>query len=685
MSTNLDFKAISASGNVLTRFRSYNPIFTLSAVRASTLSPGPDGGLDTNLLDQDVEKFMIAKSGGKGDSSVNADSLNPGEYDFYFDNVEIQTLPGFNKKTNYSKATSIKFSLFEPYSVGGLFEALSNMSQQVGSTGFQNTVYVLRLQFSGYTDSDDTTIVTPDNTTRYFTMRFTGIDVKVDISGTTYECHAVPSNELAFADSNKLPTNINVVGNTVGEMITDFFNKINSTIVQQYTKSLGLNIEQDDHNHDTYQCFFPSVDDNGFVDYTNLNSSNNKLWSSNVIPDSGKDIFDTDNIKPTDTSISPNGTLVQKGTVLSTVKSQDPRFSGYTPPTSSTPPKPGIQFSQGANIHDCISAILRDCDYIRNNVAQLPNGGLDSNGMFQYFYVQIQTVPNNAGKFDFKNAVGVSTITYIVFPYKMHISRLPLYQSDPITAGTLTKRIRRTYNYLYTGKNTEIINFDLKFNNLYFQTRSINQGNNSTYRNTIGAMIPSSPSTTGALTYSVDQNSVKKSEGIVAVPVRTHYKSSENIYYGQGTAPPPANPAGSLAQNVHQAILEDVNMIQVDLEIVGDPFYLVQGGIGNIISKPYKDSSGNTLIGITDKGDADHQSSDIYVQVNVNSITDVAQAGGSGNNNTPYPLFSGIYRVMSMVSSFQGGFFKQKLELIRINSEPVDETSSVPTYTQQGK
>lgn len=38
-----------------------------------------------------------------------------------------------------------------------------------------------------------------------------------------------------------------------------------------------------------------------------------------------------------------------------------------------------------------------------------------------------------------------------------------------------------------------------------------------------------------------------------------------------------------------------------------------------------------------------------------------------------------------MVSSFQGGFFKQKLELIRINSEPVDETSSVPTYTQQGK
>jgi hypothetical protein len=117
-------------------------------------------------------------------------------------------------------------------------------------------------------------------------------------------------------------------------------------------------------------------------------------------------------------------------------------------------------------------------------------------------------------------------------------------------------------------------------------------------------------------------------------------------------------------------LLDEVAMILVDIDIVGDPYYLIQGGIGNMVSVPLI-LKGNTYSGLTETGDADHQNSDVYVNVDVNSITDMSVKTGLAINNKAAE-FSGIYRLTEIVSNFQGGAFTKKLKMLRLPSQPSD-------------
>jgi hypothetical protein len=89
-----------------------------------------------------------------------------------------------------------------------------------------------------------------------------------------------------------------------------------------------------------------------------------------------------------------------------------------------------------------------------------------------------------------------------------------------------------------------------------------------------------------------------------------------------------------------------------------------------MVSVPLK-LKGNTYLGLTKTGDADHQTSDVYVDVNVNSITDMSVKTGLAINNKAAE-FSGIYRLIEIVSNFQGGAFTQKLKMLRLPSQPSD-------------
>jgi hypothetical protein len=332
--------------------------------------------------------------------------------------------------------------------------------------------------------------------------------------------------------------------------------------------------------------------------------------------------------------------------------------------------KPSIQFPAGANIHDCIAAILRDCQLIRENLAKVAQGsgsGLDSDDNFDYFYISIKSVPT--GEYDEINNQPKLIQRYLILPYKIHISRLPGYQNKTINADKLKKRIRRSYNYLYTGKNTEVLNFNLKYNNLFFQSRPINQGKNPDLDGRVGAYQSPNEKTNDE---PVKKDKVKNKKTVqLNPPTLTNIKTIEKTP-GYDTRPFSSDPWTIAAQNVHRALLDEVAMILVDIDIVGDPYYLIQGGIGNIVSVPLK-LNGNTYSGLTETGDADHQNSDVYVNVDVNSITDMSVKTGLAINNKAAE-FSGIYRLTEIVSNFQGGAFTQKLKMLRLPSQPSDVT-----------
>jgi hypothetical protein len=667
--SDIDFKTISRDSNILNRLRVYNPVFTLSAVQPSTLgSFDPNtGGIDLDQLQQDVDNvaYMIAKSSGKGSASSDQADMVAGQYDFYFDNLEISTIPAFNEKTNFSKSTNLNFTLTEPFSVGGLFQALVATSYNAGYDTFQSATYALRVQFIGYADDDDETPVDIGKYgTRYFPIKITGIDVKADSAGTVYEVKAVPCNEMAFADSNRLTANINSEGDTVGDILTDFFTKINNTVKDQYLKKVGKT--EDDWKHDTYEIRFPKVDDTGVVVSAGSNGNDtNDFFTSKFVYDTTKKDHESNTVKPSDTEmVSPNGVLVRPGTVVKQAAVNGGR--SFKPPTTIVT-KPSVQFSATANISDCISAILRDCALVRERLSQIPSGGgLDKDNMFEYFYVSIQSFPSPNSQYDTVNGIGVNHHVYSVYPYKVHLSRLPEYQSKEIAYSDFTKRVRRTYNYLYTGKNTEVLSFNLKYNNLFFQTQSINQGYNKNLSNLKGATTLEAESDVNKDKSYIDPVANKKTNQFRPIHMRTLYKSANVEVVGENTGPLPSDPWSVSAKNVHQALLEEVNMLNVDIDIMGDPYYLIQGGIGNIVSNADPEN-----LGITDTGDADHQTADIYIQINVNSIIDVGKDTGLALDNTSAE-FSGLYRIVEIINHFQSGVFTQKLKVLRINSEPSD-------------
>jgi hypothetical protein len=380
--TSYDFLKISSNENILTRLRTFNTVFTLSVVRPSTLAQvKANGGIDLTALEADVSNpdYCIATSAGKtslsGAMTADQSTVESGQYDFYFDNLEISSIPAFNNKTSFSKSTSLNFTLVEPYGIGGLFQALSAATYKIGGYTFQNTTYVLKIQFKGYLDNDDNNPTDLGKYgTRYFPIRITGIDSKIDLSGTVYSIKAIPSNELAFADSNRLPANINVSGNTVGEVVYDFFSKFNKANSAQYLKSLGKELSADANKSDHYEFAFPSVDSRGRV----VAETNNEFFASEVVYDRERERHENSTVNPTDTdNVTAVGTYVGAGQVKKNMtqkelaaafqkgratgmSSSSPKgsYAAYAKKsTKGLETKPSIHFSAGANISDCLSAI----------------------------------------------------------------------------------------------------------------------------------------------------------------------------------------------------------------------------------------------------------------------------------------------------------------------------------------
>jgi hypothetical protein len=249
---------------------------------------------------------------------------------------------------------------------------------------------------------------------------------------------------------------------------------------------------------------------------------------------------------------------------------------------------------------------------------------------------------------------------YIVLPYKMHISRLALYQKELSTSeqNSLIKNyVRRQYNYLYTGQNVDVRSFNLTFNHLYFQAypRSMN---NALYGPTGGA---------GEEKTGVKLNPVSNESSSTPVPLSPRVTDSRRdavVGPGGNATRPEYDSYDALVKNMHQAILDNLSMIKCDLEILGDPYFLCTGGIGNFRPKII-DST------ITDNGEAPYQVHNVMVVLTFQNPEDINPNTGMVIFDKQRIPYNGCYQVTKVVSKFQDGLFTQRLQLLRVPGQPV--------------
>jgi len=677
-----------AESNVLNSYRSVTYNFTFAGLKKGYLT-------DPKKYRESELDLVILKSGGKGDSKMTVsanmgnseevarqsradfaardprrvdipdeqkatpmrdyggelitgfNTKSPGRFDMYIENVEIETLMTQSENAGSTLPTQIKFEVIEPYSINGFIEALQIAAISAGYPSYLEASFVLKMEFIGY--PDDTDLPTPEQvpkSVRYFPLGLTAIEVDVTEKGTRYRCSAVPYNERAFGEPNVIKKPIQMSGTTVKEILSNLMKNINEQVAisdkDGKSESLG-------NKHNTYEIKFPSWDDNEGWKAT----PENEIASTKL----GEILKDNALYKMVDPATAEKATAYKKdGQTQPTAEQQakEPEAVKYTPG------KTVIQFAENMNIHEAITSVIRDSEYIRDILKDVKKN-IDDYGMIKYFLIKMEV--ENLDVMDETTHKPFQKFVYVVTPYKVHYTKIPTYGAEQIDDKKLRKLSLRQYNYIYTGDNVDILTFKLNFNTLFFEAIPAAMGNQDVSSAKTGAAPNNGVVTkqTGTPGETVEKQQVPTPPAKVqTTPVQST---------GGNAGAPRTDSYASMAKKMHEAIIDSkASMITGDLDILGDPFYLVTGGMGNY--NPTPDGRGKTK-----DGEADHVFGEVLITINFRNPIDIRplEDGGTMYFEPDLIPFSGVYQVNRVKNSFKDGVFKQKLEILRKPGQILDQ------------
>ena len=682
MSLTLDTVVIIPKDNILNKYRSYTYNFTIAAVNASDIANKEYSG--------SLSDVVIAKSGGKGPDGISAsaatvaakkrqadlyasdieptakaisvakssvDSLpalltgfnknSPGRFDFFIDSVEISTDMAFSSKGSVTLPATLKFEIFEPYSINGFLEALHFAALATGFPSYAEATFIFKMQFIGYPDN----VALPEpkvipKSTRNFMFKMSEIQIELTEKGTRYRCAGNPHNAMALGQPDILPEPVSLQGQTVQEALENFFKNINE---QKIAADKSGKAGSAAGNHDIYEIKFPDI-----VKGKETGSTNNISQSKIANPLRENQLYAF--LDPA-TSTKPNAMQTGNSAASST-------------PADYVLKDTQIQFAEGRRISEAISAVVRDSNYTRDILRDVP-GHTDDAGLINYFTIITETYPLK--KFDAVSRRPYKKYVFKVVPYKVHRTSIPGYEVIPYKAETLNPIIWRNYNYLYTGDNIDVLNFKLNFNFAFQSEIPRGNANNDTPSATRGA---ASDSTVDVKRKGVNVENLKtdQNSGGTVATTPTAYSMGRVT---DGTAGQVSDdPYWVLARNMHDSIVNSTggSLLIGELEIVGDPFFLVTGAFSNSIPEEERP-------GVTINGEASHLTGLIVIGLEFRNPQDIGTFNEGGLlkfQDTERVPFGGIFKVSSVTSTFKEGQFRQILKIERLPGQLPNNTKTAP-------
>jgi hypothetical protein len=225
--------------------------------------------------------------------------------------------------------------------------------------------------------------------------------------------------------------------------------------------------------------------------------------------------------------------------------------------------------------------------------------------------------------------------------------------------------ITKSYQYIYTGQNADILKFDIQINNLFFV------GYNPSAESATKTVV--NPDQQGAA-----PDPGKKTEA-------PNGKSPEVVTGNLGRARTLKNPAllqkktkgghgtedteQMVAEAFHDAFINgaSADLVRIELEVLGDTYWLVDSGFANYFST--ENAASNQ---ITNDGTANYEGGDVYIYLSFRTPADLNTSTGLYDFSaleTESP-FSGIYKVTKVSNLFNNGTFTQTLSCIRMKGQP---------------
>jgi hypothetical protein len=639
--------ALGNKSNVLNQYRSVSYNFTLAAVRKSQLN-------NPQSFNPNNPEFIVASTKGKpagglpgGGEFIDAFNQNsPGRFDMFIDDVDIVSTFSFNEGTATALPSEMNFEIIEPYSMNGFMEALQAAAIGAGYTDYVSCSFVMIIDFTGYPASYDIpNPISIPNASRTYMIRIAGVDADITEKGTVYKIKAILTSGLLFGERvGTLKRKISAKGNTVKEFLKDLTDGINKSTLEDLSSKQGGG----GYNglYDQYEILFPTEGPNGTLDFGGTNKiGESKLSAETVNLSKMQDISKTKSgyqAKSTNSNEKP-----------------ETKTTDATPPATHT-----AQFDAGLPIQKIIESAIRDSEYVKSIVEAFMTGKgsaqskVDENGMVDYFVV-IPKVKDQDGPFNPETNQPYKIYSYIVKPYKIiYNMAVPGQGSQIIDDKKLQRLTLRNYNYIYSGLNTDVLDFKINFNTLYYESLPKALGN-----------PPVNVINTDKANKANSNNVVQKpQEPKVALGGLWKPAKSDNSDINSNTPgdQPNAGIGGleyynQMVKAMHSSVVNSAaGLVTGEISILGDPYYITAGGSGN------NTSTGGRQGGYAGNHEAAVSSGQVLISVNFNNPIDINRSTGLMKFQQSTLPFSGIFQVNEVRHKFKNGLFSQDLKITRV-------------------
>jgi len=689
--------------NELNDFDSYNCLFTLSVL----------SGVAINFPDETYRKDIlgpiILKSGGTGDI-LNSNAIrltnfkskaNPsGRFDAFIDNVRISGIIGFNQATGNTNSTSVSFQIVEPYSTGLFFQTVQVAAFQAGWANWLDMPMLLSLEFKGHKTANQQNFRAALSR-KHIPIKLREVSMKITGQGTVYQCEAYPWNEKAYStDVNKLLSATSIEGGTVQQMLQtgsqekklSLQNVINDSLREKAKKleiepdrvliifpidlQTGNNSNKTDDKKDpptaTVSAPAASSKESDSVIFSKLGveSKEDSLFQKeeNLNPIGKSPIGFGDDVKKAEAAFGREDAVYDEKTGTFT------RGSLQISKTQGT-----AKFEANTSITDAINEIVLASDYGRR---ALDPSNIDKDHKVNWWRIETQCYILSTNKKLKGNQRYPTLSVFRVVPYKIDYTNfVPGAQPAKKIEEKKYNAVKK-YEYLYTGKNLDILDFSIDFKTSFYQALNADGGkNNESLQQNLqeeekeqgGKKIDVERDAADIFGASnLDSDETNYNPGQAQTKVITLYsETSMNAKVGGITAGDDASTIA--ARQFNKAINTGTDMISLNMKILGDPFYIADSGIGNYSAKATNVPEMNS------DGAMNAQDGEVYILVNFRNPIDLNPNEGLydfGNKGKIVPEFSGLYRVYQVESSFERNVFTQQLKLMRMMNQDLKPTDS---------
>jgi hypothetical protein len=666
------------SSNVLHKFASYNTIFTLSGISEEELKN------QTYL--SNVPHDIIARSGGIGNPNFSEgkyqDEINElktrateggkqhrekertkgsnydesacfltGGLDIFFEEVNILSTVGPNSERGLANFTKMEFQLHEPFNIT-LIEKIRATAFINGYWDYQDAPLLLTIEWKGWDEhgkeQKDTRLK------RYIPIRIVRVEFEVDAGGARYQCIAVAADDFAHDDRFKFPRrNIDIARSTWKDWTKELKRQLNEQMENE--KKEGLRELNDEYNF--------VLSDEVIQDA--------KDWGNEATLTHSVDIK-----KGGRGGANMSATIAAVRTTIDSYTSLVKLFEdalrsglGYTDIVNGFWYQLARKLMNDSSIGKTANptSMKKVAGYLTSQrfVDDLRK---EENQYINWFMIKpkFEVIGTGRGKkWDSIRKLHPKRITFVAVRQKIHVLK---FIKPGVTLGNVdwSKYIRKKYNYIYTGENVDIQNLKIDYKTAWFM-RNIRP-------------FVADEKEKGKFKDFKDEfeDKLNKAFGVEDHP-DIPFRQEPSIQRGKNVVNPDEKKLASEAKNQQfydYLTNPQVDMMRVELTILGDPAYVCQDQFTNI-QIALKDNEIVASPKFAGQGSWNYKYGSFNSEAYQPLILLTYKLPDDFSDKKGYwfekfrrsSFFSGVYQVVKIESSISQGQFTQVLHCVRMNNQ----------------